>query len=89
MKDACIWDVLGRILSKSTCNKRNMEFSPQVSINKQMWNTLHIQIYTGVSQSVICWSPEWTEERECDLKPHTATDNSYHRPAEIQPRSLS
>lgn len=34
MKAACIWDVLAHILSNSTCNKRNMEFSPQVSINK-------------------------------------------------------
>lgn len=34
MKAACMWDVLTHILSNSTCNKRNMEFSPQVSINK-------------------------------------------------------
>lgn len=34
MKAACIWDVLAHILSNLTCNKRNMEFSPQVSISK-------------------------------------------------------
>jgi len=34
MKAAYMWDVLTHILSSSTCNKRNMEFSPQVYINK-------------------------------------------------------
>lgn len=35
MKAACIWDGLAHILSNLTCNKRNMAFSPQASINKE------------------------------------------------------
>lgn len=45
MKAACIWDVLAHILSSSTCNKRNMEFSPQVSINKTNVSTEYSSLF--------------------------------------------
>lgn len=57
MKAACIWDGLAHILSNLTCNKRNMAFSPQASINKEgggggCWIGLHQQCL--VTFNLIC-----------------------------------